>query len=358
MGRIIGSALLQTIREIWQTDGRYVEEIEDGFKWWPGHHKVIVTCLPKNDQSDPDAWRLSVTTEFLKGVNCEDPKLTPLIANMGTFAPSYGWVYTPPEVSKKYNLPVDGTIEFHSATYVRPETAGWLPALFARLAIMQPIDAQRTAETIAEILGGSANKSGVRVASGSTGIDDVLNVAQAVFAPAGQVSSKWAGSEEFAAIAERFGQSDLSFGTGGPDGLTLESPFGKSSSLIRLHHDIKHPALGSGLLGTIRLPVFESLDASTSTCMWLNFFCSQHWTDAPIHGTWHPQEIRKGEFSPAYGMFVPNALYSDGLATNAALWNLCLARWARLTLWPDLQDDTMLDILNARMQHLEEIGEK
>jgi len=57
-------------------------------------------------------------------------------------------------------------------------------------------------------------------------------------------------------------------------------------------------------------------------------------------------------------MFVPNALYSDGLATNAALWNLCLARWARLTLWPDLQDDTMLDILNARMQHLEEIGEK
>jgi hypothetical protein len=127
---------------------------------------------------------------------------------------------------------------------------------------MQPIDAQRTADPFAEILGGNSNKSGVRFTSGSTEIDDILNVAQVIFRPVGQESSKWISSAEFGAIAERYGSSDLSFGTGGPDRLTLETPFGKSSSLIRLHHDIKHPALGSGLLGTIRLPVFESLDAS------------------------------------------------------------------------------------------------
>jgi hypothetical protein len=358
MGQIAGSELLQQIQAIWQTDKQYVEDIENGFNWWPGHHKVTVRCFPKDDASDPDAWRLTVSTEFLKGVNYEDPKVAALIASMGSFSPSYGWVYTPSEVLKKYDLSADGTIGFHSATYVRPETASWLPAFFARIVLMQPIDAQRTADPYSEILQGKANKSGGRLSSGSSAIDDILNVAQEVFAPMGQEPSKWVGSDEFGAIAERYGDSETSFGTGGPDGVTLETPFGKSSSLIRLRHDITHPALGSGLLGTIRLPVFESLEASTSTCMWLNFFCSRHWTDAPVHGTWHPQEIRKDEFSASYGAFIPNALYADGVATNVALWSLWLARWARMKCWPDLQDDSIYDVLNARLDQFNAVNQK
>lgn len=328
---ITDGELLQHIHQVWQIDKKYVEEIENGFNWWPGHHKVTVRCAPKDDASDPDCWRLTVCTEFVKGINFENAKMAALIASMGSFSPSYG---------------------------VRPQTAGWLPAFFARIVIMQPIDAQRTADPYAEMLRGNANKSGSRFDSGSTEIDDILNVAQGIFAPMGEEPSKWIGSTEFSDIAERYGRSDLSFGTGGPDGLTLETPFGKSSSLIRLHHDIKHPALGSGLLGTIRLPVLESLEASTNTCMWLNFFCSRHWTDAPVHGTWHPQEIRKDEYASSYGAFVPNALYADGVATNVALWNLGLARWARMKVWPDLQDYNIYDIVNARFDQFNAVNQK
>ncbi len=349
MGQIVGSELLRQIRSVWQADEQYVEEIENGFYWWPGHHKVIVRCVPKEDASDPDCWRLTTTTEFVKNANIEDPKVAGLIASMGSFAPNYGWVYTPPEVSKKYAVAIDGTIDFHSATYVRPQTVGWLPAFFAQIVIMQAIDAERTAGPYSETLKGQPNTSGLRLIHGSTEIDDILNVAQAIYAPMGQEPSKWAGTEEFRDIAEKFGSCDICIGTAGPDGVTIETPFGKSSSLIRLYHNIKHPALGSGLLGAIRLPVFASLEASINTCMWLNFFCAQYWTDVPVHGTWHPTEIRTNEYMPSYGMFVPNALYAAGVATNVALWNLGMARWAQMKMWPALQDANIHDIVNARL---------
>jgi hypothetical protein len=163
MGQTDGSDLLKLIQEVWQTDPRYVEEIENGFNWWPGHHKVTARCLPKDDPADPDAWRLTVNTEFIQGVNIDDPKLAGLVSSMGAFSPSYGWVYTPSEVSKKYNLPIDGAISFHSAACVRPETSNWLPAFFARIAIMQPIDAQRTAAPYAELLLGKPKLSGARL---------------------------------------------------------------------------------------------------------------------------------------------------------------------------------------------------
>ena len=84
--------------------------------------------------------------------------------------------------------------------------------------------------------------------------------------------------------------------------------------------------------------------------MWLNYLGSTSWTEAPIHGTWHPQELIPSTFCPAYGAFIPNALYSNGLAMNVALWNLSLARWARKKVWPQLTDKPNQDILAARQR--------
>ena len=97
MKQIVGSELLQQIEAVWQPNAQAVEEIDNGFNWWPGHHKVTVRCLPTSNSADPNAWRLSVTTEFLESVNFEDPKIVALITSMGSFSPGYGWVYTPPE---------------------------------------------------------------------------------------------------------------------------------------------------------------------------------------------------------------------------------------------------------------------
>jgi hypothetical protein len=344
---IQANELLQQVKAVWHVDENAVEEIEDGFLWWPGNHKVTARCSKSQLESDPDAWRLIATTEFIKGVDLG--KKASFIALVSALSPTYAWVYTPPEVTKRYGLPDDGAISFHSSVYVRPETVSWLPAHFARLAIMQPIDAQRMADTTAKTLGGSAHYSGPRYARGSEHGDEILEVAEVIYSPAGKEPSKWAGSAEFGAIAERYGKNDMCFGMGDGHGLTLETPFGSDSALIGLQHDQTHPALGAGLLTTIQLPVSDTLDASTDTCMWLNFFAATMWTSAPMLGTWHPKERGEKRFLPAYGTFTPNALYADSLATNMALWSVGLARWTRQRVWPDVQDLTMIQVLNARL---------
>jgi hypothetical protein len=50
----------------------------------------------------------------------------------------------------------------------------------------------------------------------------------------------------------------------------------------------------------------------------------------------------------AHASFVPIALYSDGLATNFALWSVARVRWLRQTRWPNLEDKPMIEILENR----------
>ena len=346
--------ILEQVRSIWHIQVRDVEEGKNGFHWWPGHHKVTVTCVTSKDSvalsdldPDPDVCCLKVSTEVVKGIDLGNPKVRAVVAHLGNTAPSYAWTYVPPEVTKKYELPNDGAIWFHSAVYVTAETATWLPAFFARLAIMQAIDAERMAAVIAQTLGGgAANLSGPRHEGLSGDIDDILYVGSP-YRAVGQEPSKWAGSAEFASIGEQFGNSDMCFGTGDGSGLTLETPFGSGSALIRLNPDVPHPALGNGLLSTVELPAFESLDTTEDTCMWLNFFSWVQWTKAPVLATWRPRQVGD-KYVPACGTHIPNALYANGLATNVALWSIGLARWARQTLRPDLKDVPMMEVYAAR----------
>lgn len=115
-----------------------------------------------------------------------------------------------------------------------------------------------------------------------------------------------------------------------------------------MHHGSKHPELGAGLLATIRLPVFGSRETAIETCARLNHLAPIDWSDVPVLGSWHSREARRNEFAPSYGVFIPNILYADRLATNMAIWSINVARWARQTLWPDLEDLTMMKILSGR----------
>lgn len=341
--------ILDRFSSVWQVDHPFVEPFEGGFLWWPGHHQVTVRCDKRVDPDNAEAWRVTVTTEVIRGVDLTDPKAKGLIATACRIAPTYCWVYALPELAEKSETPSDGKIRFHSSFYMRPETVSWAPEFFARLAIMQPIDAQRFGlSELVNMLGGEADLSGPRVAAQDGTVDDILNVAQEVFVPLGKETSRWEGIEEFAEIAAQWGRSDMCFGNGGPEGLTLETPFGELSALVRLRPDVRHPALGAGLLSSLQLPAFDTLEGTTDTCMWLNFFSSISWTDAPVLASWHPQEVPNGQYCPAFGVHIPNALFAPRLATNLALWNIASARWAQQALWPHLTNLPMDEILAAR----------
>ncbi len=343
-----GREAVQRIARLWQVDANRVIWTEQGFDWWPGRFRVSVSSQEGHDEA-ANSWQLIIRTDFLKECPVEDYECRKTITMMSSLAPSYAWVFTPPEVVKKYEMPADRTLRFLSAVYLREDTVGWLPEFFGRVAILQPIQAEAQAEITAKLVGGQINVSQPSENAAPDYVDEMLSVADAIYVPAGREESRWKGSEEFEAVANRFGSQDTCFGVSDPSGLTLETPIGSSSALISLMTDADHPALGKGLLSTVQLPFWEDESKVVDDCMWFNFLQSNSWTDFPQLGSWHPRGVGSGKYSAASSTFYPNALYKEGIATNAALWQFGLARWIKNTFHADLVDQTMAEIFKARL---------
>jgi hypothetical protein len=343
-----GREAVERIARLWQVDEDRLERTGHGFDWWPGRFRVSVTAHRSEAEDDRDAWRLTVRTAFLKDVDLDQARTRGLVAQLASLAPTYAWVHTPREVPDEHAPGRHGTLRFQSTAYLREDTASWLPEFFARMAILQPIDAGRLAGEFAGIVGGQPDISGPSGAAADDCVDPALEAASALHESAGREQSRWQGIDEFDRFAGQFGNGELCLGSGDPGGLTLETPIGSSSALIRLRTDIRHPVLGSGLLSTIEFPFEEDAASIVEDCLRLNFLESLEWSNVPQCGSWQPREAGHGRFRAAHAMFLPNALFSPGLAINAASWQLSRARWAKERLYPDLQDLTMLEVLQRR----------
>jgi hypothetical protein len=180
----------------------------------------------------------------------------------------------------------------------------------------------------------------------------ILELIAEVYAPLGQNPSRWAGTGEFERFTEKWGKSDNCFGFGDPTGMTLETPFGNDSALIRLLTSEKHPQLGHGLLATLQLPLSDDHQAIARTAAELNLLEEISWTGFPQFGCWHTGDNRAGQPGLAFTLFMPNALYQPGLAAQIAFWFLRRVRWVRELRYPDLKDATMLEVLSGRLENI------
>jgi hypothetical protein len=353
-----GRKLLQRIADDWAIDPGAAHWVDDGpsdysgFSWWPGDFCVRAHANLHTAKTDAPV-RLRIDTDFIRGIDLSSGAITLLLASTAhLYTSGYAWVYVPPELEKAFSdgwpEEFDPSLLWLSTTaYIRDETAEWLPQFVGRMAILQPISAQIQAGGLAGVLHAEPNASS-NPSNPQAPLDEILNVLGEVIAPIGKEPSRWDGSEEFAAIAETWGRSDSCFGTGDPTSLTLETPFGADSALIRLLTDQAHPQLGNGLLATLQLPVIaEDLDVARLANE-LNYLEASSWTGFPLIGCWHSQKVGGGT-RPAFSTFVPNVLHQPGIATNVALWMLNRARWVRAERYPDLVDQPMIEILNRRM---------
>lgn len=351
MAETIGSQSLERIAARWQVDEDRIVWTDQGFDWWPGRYRVSVKALAGAPDADGERWRLAVRTDVLKDVPLTDEKLRSVIAEMAAFAPTYAWVFAPPDLDAvfvKNGQPVDRRIWFQSSVYVDESSLDWAPDFLARMTLMHPTDAERMGDHLAETLRGSPDTGAPNGQPVADHLDEMLNVPQLLYAPAGQEPSRWCGSGEFEEFAERFAMQDSCFGFGDPNGLTVETPIGSDSALVRLHTDLPHPALGHGLLATAQLPAVQDRPSIVAQCQFLNYLEAVSWTDVPQLGSWHPKERGKGCHISAHGFFIPNALFVRGMASNAAFWQLGRARFAKQLLWRDVEDLTMAQIITAR----------
>ncbi len=344
----VGERALERIAAVWQVDPDRIVRTEHGFDWWPSRFRVSVTAQQGDTPETEETFRIQVRTEFLKSVDVESPAGLVSIEMFSSLAPCYAWVFTPPEVLRKYERPIDGAVYLQSTWYLRPDTEAWLPEFIAKLAILQAVDAHELAENTAKLLRATPHVSGPGDEPADDHLDELVGGVRAIYGGEGQRASRWVGCDEFGQFAEQYGQGEQCLGNGDGTGLTLETPIGDDTALIRLQTDIAHPRLGSGLLASVQMPIPRSRAETSYECAWLNFFESIQWTDLPQIGSWHARERGEGLYVPALGSFFPNALHTKGMATTAAFWQFGRARWAKAKVYSKLQDVPMSEIYARR----------
>jgi hypothetical protein len=349
----LASQSLKTISQVWQIDDARSKWSEDGFEWWPGDFRVLVKAQTDERHRDPETCRLVVRTDFLRDVPIAEQRFSNLAPTLGLFMTStYAWVYLPADAMRQWEekrdeMETNPKMWFMSCVYVTADNMRYLPNFLAQMAIMQPINAQIQSHHVSELIGGGTPDTSRPEHLADAGLDEMLEVASLVYCPIGQEENRWKKKPEFAEFADQYGKNDNCFGFGDENGLSLETPFGSDTALIRAKTDEKHPQLGTGLLVTLQLPRMGEDKEIGNECAYLNFLEAISWTGFPLLGCWHPHRAR-GETGIAFTTFIPNALYQPFIATNLALWMLGRARWVRQTLWPDLEDKKMIEILEER----------
>jgi hypothetical protein len=353
-----GRELLQRIADDWAIGHGGAHWEDDGpsgysgFSWWPGDFCVTARANLPAANTDKSV-RLRIDTDFIRGIDLGSEATALLLASMAhRYTSGYAWVHVPPELENIFREAAaedfdPSSLWLSTTAYIKEENAGWLPQFFGRMAILQAMSAQIQAGDLAEVLHAEPNTSS-DPSNPQAPLDEILYVLGEVIAPIGKEPSRWDGSEEFADFAETWGRNDNCFGTGDPTGLTLETPFGEDSALIRLLTDQGHPLLGNGLLATLQLPVIAAdLDVARLVNE-LNYTEASTWTGFALIGCWHSQKV--GDDSrPVFSTFVPNVYHQPMIATVVAFWMLNRARWARAELYPNRTDRPMIEILNRRI---------
>ena len=348
--KTIGSRALEIIAEVWNAEKPRVRWGKDGFAWWPGDFRVEVTMHKRMGGHVPETWLLEVRTSFLKDVPVEDPKFVQLAAAAARFsAPTFAWVYPTAEVWARHGEA--GTLPrlwLSNTAYITPDNVEWLPRFAALMSIMQPINAQIQFEDMPTILGGGVPDKSRSDALVGLDLHETLWLADQMYMPIGKEANRWVGAGEFQSVVEQMGTTERSYGNADDGGLTIETSFGHDTALIRLRTEDAHPALGTGLLATLQIPIFSNPQEMADECAYLNLLETMAWTDIPQLGCWHPHTSRADQEGPAFTMFVPNALYQPGLAHYVAAWMIQRARWLREQRFPSMKDKSIDAILKER----------
>jgi hypothetical protein len=244
-----------------------------------------------------------------------------------------------------------------STAYVHEGTKAWASRMFGALAVLQPIEAQFRANVAALRLGGEVDRSTPPGGTSPTSEDEILRIDQ-VLEFHGQSPSKWIGTGEFEEIIERWGRRDSGYGDAGRDWLSLETPFGDDTAMLKLHTDRPHPRLGHGLLVTLTLP-YRRRDESiiSALAIELNFMEITRWIKAgpPLIGGWSAEnwgQFGEPVFMPALSCFIPNMMHRDGLAENLVMYAMGRAKWFREKFEPGAIDLPMHEILDKRLKDL------
>lgn len=280
-----------------------------GFTWWADRYAQTVEMV--REETGPNGetgYLLCVRTELLREVDLTEAALAEINALPMRAACLAGPVYD--AAARRLDL--------WSLVRVTDDNSDWMRFLLAAAAVTQLAEARVVAPVLAQSIGALPATSD-HPESGTRTVPDRMAFAAERFVELGEAPCAWT-EAEFRDVAARHMGGLRTPAVVGPEGITVEFPFGEHTSVCRILADQPHPLYGNGLLLLQSFPVGAasepegvklalSLNAADLTHRLSGYgFGSYVYADGTVHFT----------------TFVPNALHRAGLLGN--LYSSCAAR--------------------------------
>jgi len=329
------------IKKTWSAEDSDITEQENGFDWLPASHKVQVRIRHEEGGSDPSRHQLWVTTEFLQSVGSDNEKTA---VDIATLTPIICPTFSPVRWIKDGSQEGRTNLQFFSSVYVSDDNVRAFSSLLARMSVLQPHMAEHAADHFARFLRGTpALATGLKRQT-----ESVVSYIGDMVRGQSDGMSNWNGSPEFEAFVGRYARNDYCFGMADREGMSLETPFGSDSALIRFETKGDFPGLGNGLLVRTMIRSKDPPNQICSLASLLNELEGAQWTNFAQLGCWHLHSLSDEMSVLAHSCFIPNMLFGDGLVTNYGLWAIERALWAEKVLSPNAGSKTIVEILKAR----------
>lgn len=313
----LGLETVALLRETLQIDDEWCHEQELGFRWWPAEQAQEIWCEPAFDDDGLTVWRLHIRTDLFRSFEGTAEQLDWLQGCQAGAGALSGPVREGPQGDR---------VRLAASAWVHDENLEWAHWLLAWEGVLQATEARGWAAVAAEEGIATVDSSAHPTSGARTVPDDMLQGVQKLVMPAGELESPWVGSEMEVAL-EVVRQLPSVLATGGPTGLTAEFPLLGETSLLQLFPAAQHPALGTGLLAVLKVPVPE---LAMSDVLALNERELHELTRAPFLGSWLPDE-----YGVSWASFYPNVMWRPGAAVNVASAAAARARWIAEAVYGD-----------------------
>jgi len=311
---------LRTLWGIWdllQVDDAWAERSDRGFTWIGSRLRQYFTVTEPYEDLGMALCQIRVRAIALEQVDDWNAQAQWRLIELNRTAVGSAWFFDPEtrQLCTGLSLAVHDDVVDDRIREI------------ATYSMLQLIEAERVADSIAGVTGGSVPVASHAVSGVRTIPDDMMNLEELV-AREGAEPSRFADEGDLALVAQwarKTGGRVFSAGAS-QAAVCVEIPHGPhDTALIELLASVRHPRLGSGLLSLTRYRPGGNLPQALAEMHALNSLPFAETSVMPLVGAWSawPLNVHDGldavTWAPAFSTFTPNYMWRPGFALNEAM---------------------------------------
>lgn len=310
----LGSKVVAETYDLLEPPVVWTDDIRNGFRWWPSGLCQRIWCDEGVFRNCRTFYRLHAEIDLIKGFSHREAIATALEEAMDDCVLS----------CLVYDKSAD-VFRLHASVYAEDELWHWVCPLFVAAAQSQLANSQRIIDSVKEtthpVLAVSPHPNG----SVRDDHDSRMSDSASPFLQAGRARSIWGQLDEWRKVdwaLER--QADSFQPTNKRSSLSkfYWNPDPKRSIELYVSSEEPHPTLGNGLHFTLTVPLDMSSRHIAHMALDLNDHERADWLNTHLLGSWcnHNHAL-------AFRLFVPNALYREGVLEGLTVTMATRAIW-------------------------------